>query len=413
MAFDAYLSAPGQASAPDAAPDAIAASSSWPNLARSSSRRYASTMPTAGSAGSLSAALLGQPSAQPPEGLGAAAGAGGSAGSLQGLDSLLPARAGADTGPAGAAQQPSRALASRHARSASDVTSSWGMQAHAVYLVPDPRMQLLSQPAPDASAGQLCASAPGSARASSTGAAAAAHRSSMDVLSRPALPRGHSRSRSMGYDPSVWQQQVGLSLHPTSSGTAAEGAGTRDGPFSSPSLTQQQQQPQHRRLSSWLSKPQQQAPTAAEPGLGLPGARTSPTQVFSSWLYGAQSLPTPPRAPVPIPIWGQQSQRTTASPLSQPVCSPDDDPGSPRRGLLAIAWHWLWSAAARLLSDGSGGWEAGLCYVLFVAAFAMDASVMTLVYFASMLVVPLLAQKPVKLYWKALLVYTEVRLQNR
>jgi hypothetical protein len=51
--------------------------------------------------------------------------------------------------------------------------------------------------------------------------------------------------------------------------------------------------------------------------------------------------------------------------------------------------------------------------VLFVAAFAMDASVMTLVYLASMLVVPLLAQKPVKLYWKALLVYTEVRSENR
>jgi hypothetical protein len=64
------------------------------------------------------------------------------------------------------------------------------------------------------------------------------------------------------------------------------------------------------------------------------------------------------------------------------------------------------------LSDGSGGWEAGLCYVLFVAAFAMDASVMALVYLASMLVVPLLAQKPVRLYWKALLVYTEVRPQN-
>lgn len=62
----------------------------------------------------------------------------------------------------------------------------------------------------------------------------------------------------------------------------------------------------------------------------------------------------------------------------------------------------------RLLSDGSAGWEAGLCYVLFVAAFAMDLSIMSLVYLASMLLVPLLVQQPVRLYWKAMLVYTEV-----
>lgn len=62
----------------------------------------------------------------------------------------------------------------------------------------------------------------------------------------------------------------------------------------------------------------------------------------------------------------------------------------------------------RLLSDGNAGWEAGLCYVLFVAAFAMDLSIMSLVYLASMLLVPLLVQQPVRLYWKAMLVYTEV-----
>lgn len=61
-----------------------------------------------------------------------------------------------------------------------------------------------------------------------------------------------------------------------------------------------------------------------------------------------------------------------------------------------------------MLSDGSGGWEAGLCYVLFVAAFAMDSSLMTLVYLVSMLLIPLLAQQPVNLYWKVMLVYTEV-----
>jgi ribose/xylose/arabinose/galactoside ABC-type transport system permease subunit len=48
--------------------------------------------------------------------------------------------------------------------------------------------------------------------------------------------------------------------------------------------------------------------------------------------------------------------------------------------------------------------------VLFVAAFAMDLSIMSLVYLASMLLVPLLVQQPVRLYWKAMLVYTEVRV---
>jgi hypothetical protein len=51
-----------------------------------------------------------------------------------------------------------------------------------------------------------------------------------------------------------------------------------------------------------------------------------------------------------------------------------------------------------------------LCYVLFVAAFALDPSITLLVYLLGMLLVPLLAQQPVRLYWKALLVYTEVLL---
>jgi hypothetical protein len=147
------------------------------------------------------------------------------------------------------------------------------------------------------------------------------------------------------------------------------------------------------------------------------GGRTSPTQVFSSWLYGSVSGAGPSRTvsgghagsihsqqQVQQGMLLQQRQLQLQQQLS---CSPGDA-GVSQPGLWGSLCHWVAKAAAGLLSDGSGGVEAGLCYVLFVAAFAMNASVVSLVYLASMLLVPLLAQWPVKLYWKAMLVYTEV-----
>lgn len=209
----------------------------------------------------------------------------------------------------------------------------------------------------------------------------------------------------MGYD--LQQQlgdvELGPPLHPTSAGASTSAGDVLHGSGKAAhDHHQQQQPPQHRRLSSWPSRqppPPQQQPAP-------PPSRTSPTQVFSSWLYGSQSLPAPARAAVPAPLRaGQYLQQTHAPP---PTEQPYSTGGDRRPGLLLGAWQWVCTTAARVLSDGSDGWEAGLCYVLFVAAFALDSSVMTLVYLASMLMVPLLAQQPVKLYWKAVLVYTEV-----
>lgn len=404
--FDGYLSAPGQQQQQQTAA-VLGGSSSWPNMAAggdnsaSVSRRSTGTLltGTGGSTGALpGAGVLGsrRPSQAGEQPLAPAAAAAAAGGSLPGLDTLLP--------PSGA----------RHARSASDLSSGWPLtQAPTEYVVPDPRMQLLlPRPPPDATtASQQGALPPGSARASSTGAAAAAaHRGSFDVPRQRGLASGHSRSRSMGYD--LQQQlgdvEVGPPLYPTSAG-ASTSAGDMlhgSGQAAHDQLQQQLQPPlQHRRLSSWPSRQQQQQQPAPPP------SRIPPTQVFSSWLYGSQSLPAPARAAVPAPLragqyYLQPQTHAHPPPTEQPCSTGGGDRSRP--GLLLGAWQWVCTTAARVLSDGSDGWEAGLCYVLFVAAFALDSSVMTLVYLASMLMVPLLAQQPVKLYWKAVLVYTEV-----
>lgn len=57
---------------------------------------------------------------------------------------------------------------------------------------------------------------------------------------------------------------------------------------------------------------------------------------------------------------------------------------------------------------GSSGWQAGLCYALFILGFALDFSLFSLVYVVSMLLVPLLAAGRAKAYWTVMLVYTEV-----
>jgi hypothetical protein len=154
-------------------------------------------------------------------------------------------------------------------------------------------------------------------------------------------------------------------------------------------------------------------------GAQRPGVRTSPTQVFSSWLYGFHTRAGPSRTvsgaqagsaysqqqvqqAMPLPLQQQQLQMQ-----QQASCIPGDA-GAPQPGPWSSLWQWVVKAAAGLLSDGSGGVEAGLCHVLFVAAFATNPSAISLVYLASMLLVPLLAQQPVKLYWTAMLVYTEV-----
>jgi hypothetical protein len=64
--------------------------------------------------------------------------------------------------------------------------------------------------------------------------------------------------------------------------------------------------------------------------------------------------------------------------------------------------------ASALFSSSSSSWEAGLCYVLFVAGFAIDYSLASLVYLVSMLLLPLLAPGRARLYWVVMLVYTEV-----
>lgn len=392
--YNEYMSAPGQGSGPGTLPAVLGGSSSWANIAGSIPRRQTSTMHAAGSSSSsLPGAALGYPQGQLGE-QPAQSAADASTGSLPGLDAVLPGRSG-------------------HARSASDVPSSWGLQPHAVYVVPDPRMQLLPRASVDAVPAQLGASP---ARVSSTGAGVAAtaveYRGSLDVSSRPSFTRGHSRSRSMGYDPAT--QQLGSTTCPSASAAPGLPAVARvTGADAGTSGPTQQQQPQHRRLSSWPSRPRQPQPATvgvrASDGGAVPTGRTSPTQVFSTWLYGFQALPTPRRAPVPTPVRAaaqyQQDRQAAEVQLER-----GDGPGSdsPKPGLLVSVWQSVCSTAARLLSDGSGGWEAGLCYVLFVAAFAMDFSLMTLVYLVGMLLVPLLAQQPVKLYWKAMLVYTEV-----
>lgn len=81
--------------------------------------------------------------------------------------------------------------------------------------------------------------------------------------------------------------------------------------------------------------------------------------------------------------------------------------GEPSQGLSGLV-AWLRRKTSALMS-GSSGWEAGLCYVLFIAGFALDYSVCSMVYLVSMLLVPLLAQGKAKTYWTVMLVYTEVR----
>lgn len=51
-----------------------------------------------------------------------------------------------------------------------------------------------------------------------------------------------------------------------------------------------------------------------------------------------------------------------------------------------------------------------MCYALFVIGFAIDFSVIGLVYLLSMLLIPLLLPGKAKLYWRFMLVYTEVSL---
>lgn len=62
------------------------------------------------------------------------------------------------------------------------------------------------------------------------------------------------------------------------------------------------------------------------------------------------------------------------------------------------------------LLSSSGGWEASVCYALFIIGFAIDFSGINLVYLVSMLLVPLLLPGKAKLYWRLMLVYTEVSL---
>lgn len=263
--LDDYFSAPGYTSARTASPPAVlGASSSWPNMAGTGPHQAAGTMPTSGSTGSLSAAVLGS------GGLGLPA----RQQVLPGLDTLLPSRSVPVGLSAAGAQVPARVSApgaataaqagsglptgSRHARSASDVSAGlWGLQARSVYVMPDPRMQLLSPAVGSAES----AAAPPSARSSSTGGAGAPllHRGSLDTSSRQwSFARGHSRSKSMGYDPALMQLgglQVGPHVDPTAAVPAGFAAGSgAGGHFGGSQAQQALQQPQHRRLSSWPSR---------------------------------------------------------------------------------------------------------------------------------------------------------------
>lgn len=441
------------ASAPaTAAGAALGTSSSWPNMA-SASQQHPAGLPGAGSAGNLAGSGSGSQLILDQTGPATAAG------QLFEVQGLLASRSvpGAQ-GSLSMAQQGIASLpaARRHVRSVSDASGWWQLQqggtvAAAVYVVPDRRMQLLplgarqaagstGMPPAAASAGGQPAVPPqvqAAARASSTGGMPLMHRGSLDVGRRQmGVSRGHSRSRSMGHELGT-QQLAEAALSGEAAGTVGPVAAADRTSGStqavepqqagyqreaSGSLLQQQQvqvQPQHRRFGSW--------PTRQLQAGGAGPSRTSPTQVFSSWLYGSHTVP---RASVPAGWTGPGPQQPTSSPVparlqqqgqqlpsgqapqQQQACKAQDvsssSSGSPKQGVLQSLWQWLWAAVTCLLADGSGGWEAGLCYVLFVAAFAMDFSVVSLVYVISMLVVPLLAQTPVKLYWTSMLVYTEV-----
>lgn len=83
--------------------------------------------------------------------------------------------------------------------------------------------------------------------------------------------------------------------------------------------------------------------------------------------------------------------------------------GQQQLGGAGGVWSWLRQRLLRLLSSTSSrGWQAGACYVLFVLAFAVDFSLLMLVYVLGMLLVALLSQGKARSFWMVLLVYTEV-----
>jgi hypothetical protein len=148
--------------------------------------------------------------------------------------------------------------------------------------------------------------------------------------------------------------------------------------------------------------------SSSDPGSAPPGARSG-----SSGALGAEPsegdeliLVDPRLAPLPAPAAGAEGPptdapvaplRSSSAPELAAAGAPPTLKAEPRGAEATVGAPGGWrGAVARALL----GQSAGICYAALALAFVADLSLLTLVYPATMLLVPLLAQRTCAIYWR-------------